>query len=76
MNIAGNMLFAVFGGFAIVSDEHSQSMLHLDRSVVPRRVRVIQGCLASLIAPPAAFRAAGGSFFEEALALMIWFLDF
>ena len=27
----------------ILSDEHSQRILHLDRSVVPRRVRVIQG---------------------------------
>ena len=30
-------------GYVIMSDEHSQSLLHLDRSVVPRRVRVIQG---------------------------------
>ncbi len=30
-------------GYVILSDEHSQRLLHLDRSVVPRRVRVIQG---------------------------------
>ena len=30
-------------GFVILSDEHSETLLHLDRSVVPRRVRVIQG---------------------------------
>ncbi|CAJ1440498.1 unnamed protein product, partial [Effrenium voratum] len=32
--------------FAVISDEHSESLLHLDRSVVPRRVRVIQGTSA------------------------------
>jgi len=34
---------AADGSYVILSDEHSQRILHLDRSVVPRRVRVIQG---------------------------------